>query len=271
MAQPSLEKTISQDGTPIAFWRSGEGPPLVLVHGASADHTRWEFVLPLLEPHVTVYAMDRRGRGASGDAAGYALSDEAADVAAVVDAVARSTGEQVDLFGHSYGGLCALETALLTRGIRRLVLYESGVGSPTPPGFVDGLAALLAAGRREEIVVNLLRDIAGMDDDQVALVRSTPSWSGRVAAAHTIVRELRTHDAYRYDPARFAALSVPLLLFGGSESPPEEVASTDMLAATLPGARVVTLQGQGHVAQLTAPELFAATLLQFLQEADRGH
>ena len=170
----------------------------MLVHGASADHTRWEAVRPLLEPHVTVYAVDRRGRGASGDAAAYTLDDEAADVAAVVDAVASSTGEQVDLFGHSYGGICALEAALLTRGIRRLVLHESNVGARTPQGFVDGLAALLADGRREEV--------------------------------------------------------------------DEGVASTAMLAATLPGARVVTLQGQGHVAQLTAPELFAAALLRFLRD-----
>ena len=263
---PVLETTTSRDGTPIGFWRSGKGPALVLVHGASADHTRWEAVRPLLEPHVTVYAVDRRGRGASGDAAAYTLDDEAADVAAVVDAVASSTGEQVDLFGHSYGGICALEAALLTRGIRRLVLYESNVGAPTPPGFVDGLAALLADGRREEVVVTLLRDLAGLDEHQLALVRSAPSWSGRVAAAHTVVRELRAHDAYRYDPGRFAALTAPSLLLGGSESPPEGVASTAMLAATLPGARVVTLQGQGHVAQLTAPELFAAALLRFLRD-----
>ena len=86
------EKIVSRDGTPIGYWRSGQGPALVLVHGATADHSRWETVLPLLEPHATVYAVDRRGRGASGDATGYVIEDEAADIAAVVDAVADSTG-----------------------------------------------------------------------------------------------------------------------------------------------------------------------------------
>src|SRR5688572_13143118 len=97
------EHATSPDGTRIAYWRSGSGPALVMVHGTAADHTRWPSVLPLLETHVTVYAMDRRGRGASGDQPDHSILAEAADVAAVVDAVAASTAGPVDLFGHSFG------------------------------------------------------------------------------------------------------------------------------------------------------------------------
>jgi pimeloyl-ACP methyl ester carboxylesterase len=63
------ETAVSADGTPLAMWRSGEGPPLVLVHGAAADHSRWAPVLPALEEHFTVHQFDRRGRAESGDAA----------------------------------------------------------------------------------------------------------------------------------------------------------------------------------------------------------
>src|ERR671913_1412042 len=62
----SQETVPSVDNTPIAYWRSGEGPPLVLVHGTAADHSRWKPVLPALEQHFTVYAVDRRGRGGGG-------------------------------------------------------------------------------------------------------------------------------------------------------------------------------------------------------------
>ena len=96
----------SRDGTQIAYWTSGSGPPLVLVHGAPADHTRWRPLLPYLEPYVTVHALDRRGRGASGDALEYRLEREYEDVAAVVDAVAAS-GQPVDVYGHSHGGIVA--------------------------------------------------------------------------------------------------------------------------------------------------------------------
>lgn len=100
-------RVVSRDGTELACWASGDGPPLVLVHGTTAEATRWQPLLPYLEPHVTVYAMDRRGRGASGDGAEYDVVREYDDVAAVVDAVARARGCAVDLLGHSFGGVCA--------------------------------------------------------------------------------------------------------------------------------------------------------------------
>jgi pimeloyl-ACP methyl ester carboxylesterase len=62
-----MYKIQSKDGTLLACQRSGTGPPLILVHGGTADHTRWAPILPALEEHFTVYAMDRRGRGSSGD------------------------------------------------------------------------------------------------------------------------------------------------------------------------------------------------------------
>jgi pimeloyl-ACP methyl ester carboxylesterase len=58
-----VARVTSRDGTEIGYWTCGEGPPLVLVHGAPAGHSRWGPLLPSLEPHATVHAMDRRGRG----------------------------------------------------------------------------------------------------------------------------------------------------------------------------------------------------------------
>jgi pimeloyl-ACP methyl ester carboxylesterase len=257
--------TTSRDGTRIAYWRTGQGPALVLVHGATADHTRWETVLPLLEPHLTVHTMDRRGRGASGDAADYRIEAEGDDVAAVVEAVAEDTGGPVDVLGHSYGGLCLLEALTRTNRIRRAIVYEAGAGDPTEPGLADELAGLFAAGRREDVVVRMLTVAAGIPAEHVARMRTLPSWPNRVAAAHTVVREIRAHDAYRLRPERFTTVTVPTLLLLGSDSPSSEAESTRAIAAALPGARVVTMPGQGHVAMLTAPDLFAADVLDFLQ------
>jgi hypothetical protein len=81
MREQQMETITSKDGTSIAYRRSGEGPPLVLVHGAAADHGRWRPVLPAFEERFTVYAIDRRGRGGSGDADGYAIEREFEDVA----------------------------------------------------------------------------------------------------------------------------------------------------------------------------------------------
>ena len=66
----SPESVTSEDGTPIAYLRSGEGPPLVLVHGTAADHNRWAPVLPAFEERFAVFAVDRRGRGGRGGSDG---------------------------------------------------------------------------------------------------------------------------------------------------------------------------------------------------------
>jgi pimeloyl-ACP methyl ester carboxylesterase len=259
----TTETVPSRDGTHIAYFRSGQGRPLVLVHGTTADHTRWNTVLPLLEPHATVYAVDRRGRGASGDAVGYSIAEEYADIAAVVDAAADATGP-VDLVGHSYGAICALEATLLTAGVRRLVLYEPPILAPPRSAADDRLTELLAQGRHEEVVETFIRDIVGATEEQLDMLRSLPSWPSRVAAAHTVVRERLVDPPYPFDPARFASLDVPTLLLAGGDSPQFLRASTDALAAAIPGVRVVTLDGHQHVAMDTAPELFVAEVLSFL-------
>ena len=96
-----MEIIRSQDGTPIAAWHSGVGAPLLLVHGTTGDHTGWTPVRAALERHFTVWTLDRRGRGSSGDATAYALERECEDIAAVMDAI----GGVVHLLGQSFGGL----------------------------------------------------------------------------------------------------------------------------------------------------------------------
>ena len=251
------------DGTPIAYRRSGEGPPLLLVHGAAADHGRWRPVLPAFEARFAVCAVDRRGRGASGDATTYDVEREFADVAALVEAI----GAPVDVLGHSYGALCALEAARLTGGIRRLVLYEPPIpvaASIYPPGVLDRLEALLAAGDRDGVVATTMREVAGLAAEAVAHLRTLPPWPARVAAAHTIPRELRPTDAYRFDPARFRGMRVPTLLLLGGASPPVFAAATQAVAEALPDARVAVLPGQGHAAMDTGTELCTAEVLRFL-------
>jgi pimeloyl-ACP methyl ester carboxylesterase len=264
MAQESV---TSSDGTPIAYERSGAGPPLVLVHGTSADHTRWKPVLPTFEEHFTVYAVDRRGRGGSGDSGDYSIELEFEDVAAVVD----SLGEPAYLLGHSYGALCALEASLLTRNICKLVLYEPPVrvvGEVTVPyEVVDRLEALLEAGDRDGVVATMLREVAEVPPEAVEHMRSLPAWQAREAAAHTIPRELRAQETYRFDPERFGDLEVPMLLLKGSESSDTFEEGERAVGEALPNSRIVVMPGQGHVAMDTGTDLFTMEVLRFLESS----
>jgi len=260
-----MQAITSSDGTTIAFERSGKGPPLVLVHGTTADHTRWKPLLPRLEAQFTVYAVDRRGRGGSGDAAGYAIEREFEDIAAVVDAIS----EPSFVLGHSYGAVCSLEASLLTRGVRKLVLYEPPIrtaGSLYPEGTVERLEALLDAGDGDGVVSTFFREVVRAPDEELRMLRSLPNWPARVAAAHTIPREMRINDEYRFEPMRFSAMRVPTLLLLGGESPPKFKDAVEAVRAALPEARVAVMPGQQHTAMNTAPELFLREVLDFLLE-----
>jgi pimeloyl-ACP methyl ester carboxylesterase len=258
-----IEHFTSPDGTAIACHVAGHGPPLVLVHGTSADHTRWARVIDALGASFTTHALDRRGRGASTDAGEYAIEREFEDVAAVVDAI----GGDVDVLGHSYGAVCSLEAAWRTPHVRRLVLYEPPlpVGMEIyPPGLVERLAALLTAGDREGVVSAFLGEVVRMPADELDMVRRQPTWQARVAAAHTIPRELRIADDYQPDFGRFATLRVPTLLLVGGDSPSFLVEPTQRLHESITGSRHVVMPGQQHVAMDSAPDLFLEHINGFL-------
>ena len=210
-----METITSANGTPIAYERTGSGPPFVFVHGTTADHTRWEPVRPAFEDHFTVYAIDRRGRGESGDAAEYALEREAEDVASVVGSI----DEPVILLGHSYGALCSLEAALRTDNLCRLILYEPPLPvsdhDPDTEDVLDEMTALVDDGENEQALVQFFREIAQVPTTELDALRSAPNWPARVIAAHTAVREERARKEYEFDAARFAGLTTPTLLLTG--------------------------------------------------------
>ncbi|SEK25515.1 alpha/beta fold hydrolase [Haloferax larsenii] len=262
-----MHTVTSADGTTIAYERGGDGPPLVLVHGTAGDHTSWDVIRPALEAHVTVYALDRRGRGESGDANEYSLEREAEDVAAVVD----SLDEPATLLGHSFGGLCALEAAVRTDNLQSLVLYE-----PTVLRAVDGLysaavaddiEALLADDRNEEALLVFLREVVdGLSEDGITSLQSSAIWPERVEAAQTVLREYRTLADYEFDAAQGRGVSVPTLLLVGGESGTPDEETANRLAETLPNSRIAVLERQKHLAYYDAPDLFADEVLQFVRE-----
>ena len=174
-----MEFISSKDGVPIACWCSGSGAsePLLLVHGTSGDHFAWTPVLAALEQQFCVWTIDRRGRGRSGDLDDYALERESEDIAAVIDAI----GCPVHLLGHSFGGLCALEAALLTPNIGSLILYEPSIslaGSGWSSEFDAHLQALLDSGNREGALLFFFREIVKSPPHELAALQAGPSWPG---------------------------------------------------------------------------------------------
>ena len=261
-----MDKITSKDGTPLACHRTGVGSPLVLVHGTGGSSARWTPILPAIEAQFSIYALDRRGRGGSGDAPNYSLEREFEDVALVVDSIQPP----VDLLGRSFGGMCALEAALLTSHVRKLILYEPPIpveGVPIyPAGVIDRLEAMLAAGDREGVLSTFVQEVVRTPPHEFELLRASPAWPARVAAAHTLPRELRAHERYRFNAERFRGLSTPTLLLLGGDSPAFFKAAIEVVSNTLPNSQAVILPGQQHIAIDTAPDLFVREVMTFLKE-----
>ena len=86
-----------------AFSVTGEGPPLILIHGIGASRATWATALPLLEPHFTVITYDLRGHGASPQPEGrFGLDALVADLEHVRE---QAGVEAAHIGGHSLGGM----------------------------------------------------------------------------------------------------------------------------------------------------------------------
>jgi pimeloyl-ACP methyl ester carboxylesterase len=252
-------------GLEIACDVSGSGRPLVLVHGAGSARWGFDLLRPQLEDRFRVIAIDRRGRGDSGDAEGpYAIESEFEDVAAVV----RDAGEDALLFGHSYGALVAAGAAPLIEGLPRLVLYEPPMGGVlAEPDRIDRWESLIESGDAEVQVREFLDLIGGYTDEEIEQMRATPAWELRKQVAPTVPRELRAEGALRLEQLGLGLLGIPVLMLVGSESPDWARRSTTGFAQTLPQAEVHTLEGCGHGGSVSAPELVAREIADFLAES----
>ncbi len=259
-----MEQVQPKGGTPIGISRSGTGPPLLLVHGTTADHSRWSTISPQFERDFTVYAMDRRGRGMSGDSPVYTIQREAEDIAAVAEAI----GKQVSVLGHSYGGLLCLEAALLTGTISRLILYEPDAptgNSYIPPDFITRMHALVDQGKFEPALEILFKELVEMPENELEEFRRLPMWKVRINLVPTIPRELDALSTYRFEANRFSTLQTPTMLLLGGDSPPLARQAIEIIDDALPNSQIVILAGQQHIAMDTAPELFAGEVLGFLR------
>ncbi len=252
-----MRTVTSKDGTRIAFDQLGQGPALILVAPAFATRTDQASVAAALAPYFTVFAYDRRGRGASGDSTPYAVEREIEDLDALID----EAGGSAFVFGHSSGAVLALDAALaLPTRITKLALYEppfivDASRPPMPEDFAQRLNELIAAGRRGD-AVEYWQTQLGVPAEAIAHMRQSPMWAGLEAVAPTLPYDATIMgDTQRGDPAplrKWASVAMPTLVLDGTVMMGSEEAhafmrsGADALASVLPNAQRGTLKGQDH-------------------------
>ena len=260
---PSQVSTVlSRDGTRIALECSGKGPSLLIVHGGTGDRKRWTPLLPLFASRFTVCAMDRRGHGESEPGTNYSAQKEFEDVAAAVNAQRGP----VFVLGHSIGGVFALEAALLTGKISKLVLYEPPLQDLDHTAVADRMEQLIQTGNREEALLTFLTEIVMMSPEEVEIMKARPVWPARVAGIDIQIREIRAISKYRFDSRRMRKLKTPTLLLAGSTTAsPQLKEAVKSLMDALPNRTLFVFAGEGHNAMDNIPQQFAAVVMDFLQ------
>jgi pimeloyl-ACP methyl ester carboxylesterase len=261
-----MPTVTSKDGTIIAYDRTGEGPPLIIVAGSFEDRKAMgAYARPLAE-HFTVYAYDRRGRGDSGDNQPYAIEREIEDIAALID----EAGEPAFVFGGSSGAVLSLDAVEHGLDIPKLAVYEPPFSvddsrPPIPDDFVDELTSLVAAGRPSEVATVYLVKGGVLSEESVAQMAAAPYWETDVVpVAHTLL-----YDAIIMDGTvsggplptdRWAHVTQPTLIMNGTQSFTWAGAAANALAALLPNATRKTFDGEEHQ---VSPQTVAPAMVEF--------
>jgi pimeloyl-ACP methyl ester carboxylesterase len=252
---------VSNNGVRINYEATGQGRPLVLLHGWLSDHSLWSeagFVDDLQQDHLVV-AVDLRGHGESDkphEPSAYRAEDFATDVLAVADAEGL---DRFAVWGMSYGGWVAWMTAY--RAPERVAaMISTGSWDPRPGSYEDwvpwdeGELEVLRQGGMPALVDLIEKDeeFRFSPRERAMLLRADPQAMLACQSSELLVEGIPTLEGF----------PVPtLLIAGGLEDPDGEAAIT---AGLLPNGESLLLPGLGHVAGCVASEATLPTARAFL-------
>ena len=264
-------RTLTVGDATLNYELSGEGTPLVLIHGWAQDLTIWNEQVPAFARHYRVIRYDRRGYGRSTGTSDATQDPD--DLRLLLDSLGIRSAV---LLGLSAGSRAAVNFAVAYPDrVRALVVYGQAVlpgFTPTPQGPTP---------------VMVFRDIAqkhGLDSTGRALMAHQLSWTPSDRPDVT--------DRYRalwksysgkdlLDPRpesgrvphanldQIAKLRVPTLIVSGDHDLPVFLAVGDTLVKRIPGAQRLIITNAGHGAHFARPAEFNAAILEFLDKVQR--
>jgi pimeloyl-ACP methyl ester carboxylesterase len=256
-------KTIKAKGLKFAVHDSGQGRPVLLVHGFPLHHAMWSAQIEALTPRCRVIAPDLRGFGES-EAAGDVVTMDmfADDLAVILDAL--EIEEPVCLCGFSMGGYIAFAFwRKYASRVRSMILPNTRPSADTPEA-ADGrrkMADRVLAEGSEPLIESMIGkmfapDTPKRDPALVRKVRAMMEANSREGVAATLRGLADRADV----TAMLPRMDVPALVIVGSEdqiSTPKEMSG---MAKAIPRAKFVEIPGAGHMAPMEKPREFCDAL-----------
>jgi pimeloyl-ACP methyl ester carboxylesterase len=253
-------KSFESQGIEIAYLDQGKGPTVILGHCSSASHKEWLPLIETLSPDWRLLAPDFIGYGRSGTWPEDRVFTGQADIDVLLE-LAKKSKKKLHFVAHSYGAALALQVAReLGPKVKSLALVE-------PVAF-----NLLRVELRPEWdeIERLGREVltaVAKSEDRAAAAAFMRYWLGRfrwwmsperfkaaiTATIHKVALEFMIALDADTKLSDYASINAPVLLIAGSKTRAPARAVTDMLAATLPNAKVAILNGAGHMSPFTHP------------------
>ncbi len=254
-AQDSAVEHVEVSGTSFPYTKSGEGEPVLFVHGAFADHRVWE---PMRETvaqdhRFLAYTQRQFGTGDWTETPGYDRDAHAADLAALLDA----WGEPMQIVGWSYSGPVVLQAAIdRPELVESVVLYEPShpeLVAAQPDGgeilqeFGSGFAPAAGAieqGDLDQALRLSLEYVLSLEDG----FESLPELNQTVALdnAHTVPMQFGMPAPTPLTCEDLGRIEAPVLVLLGSETLPFFEAAANAVAGCLPNAEIRVIQGAAH-------------------------
>ena len=261
-------EVVRIDGLQLAVTRAGDGPAVLLLGGFVGDGlATWRHQIEALSDSYSVVAWDPPGSGGSSDVPeSFRLPDYADCLAALVSALRL---EKLVIAGLSFGGALAIEFfsrhPAQVRGLFLAGAYAGWSGSLPPDAVALRLRTSLETSQlpAAEVVSALLPSMfsASAAEDRVADFGASIAATFRPAGFRAMALASAEADLREVLPT----INVPTVVLHGGQDvrAPREVA--EALATAIPNARMVILEGVGHVSCAEAPEPFTAELSSFLR------
>jgi pimeloyl-ACP methyl ester carboxylesterase len=256
----------------IAVSDTGDGPPVLLLHGLACGKRMWLHQIRALKARFRVIAYDQRGHGltdAPSVATSYSASFLARDLVGVLDALKI---ERAAIVGFSLGGGPALALAASKPDrVSHLVLADVGAGADDPVK-IETMArqwvSLIGRGKSDELVCEMLRSELfkfyarrnmRRRNHMAALIRATPIDGLRFTLSEVLSKR---KSLFRLTGV-LKSIRVPtLVVVGGLDYACSKAAR--LLAQTIPNASLTIIENSGHMSPLEQPAAFNAALMKFL-------
>ena len=268
--EPKDATYIEVEGTRVRYRDTGEGPPVIMIHGFASSLETWDLVQPIIAKNHRVISLDLKGFGWTDRPEGdYSPWAEAKIVRALMD---RRGIDRAAIVAHSWGSSVALALALgAPERVTKIALYDAWVYEDQIPTFFrlarrQGLGELLFGvyykERPDERLSLAFYDPTVVNEKLAEDIERAVERPGTVAAALAAVRGQTFSEVEK----RYRTITKPTLLLWGREDVVTTIDFAERLAKELPNSRLVVYPKCGHFPMLEAMPASTRELAKFLDE-----